>query len=45
LHYAKKKSKAVDAKEGVGGKGWCVLVDWEEGLTFAGREWGWSGGG
>lgn len=40
LDYAKANFKAAIAGDGGrGGEGWCVLVDGEEGLKAAGREW------
>ncbi|KAH8729024.1 CoA binding domain-containing protein [Phaeosphaeriaceae sp. PMI808] len=40
LEYAKANFKAAIAGDGGGGsEGWCVLVDGEEGLRLAGREW------
>ncbi|KAF2013067.1 NAD(P)-binding protein [Aaosphaeria arxii CBS 175.79] len=40
LEYARREFKAAIAGEGGnGGEGWCVLVDGEEGLKIAGREW------
>lgn len=40
LEYARKEFKAAIAGDGGdGGEGWCVLVDGEEGLRKAGREW------
>ncbi|KAF2271279.1 NAD(P)-binding protein [Westerdykella ornata] len=40
LEAARKDFKAVIAGEGGRGhEGWCVLVDGEEGLRTAGREW------
>lgn len=40
LEYARGTFKAAIAGEGGrGGEGWCVLVDGEEGLRLAGREW------
>jgi predicted CoA-binding protein len=40
LEYAKGAFKAAIAGEGGGGgEGWCVLVDGEDGLKAAGREW------
>ncbi|KAF2188716.1 NAD(P)-binding protein [Zopfia rhizophila CBS 207.26] len=40
LEYAKNEFKAAIAGEGGrGGEGWCVLVDGEEGLKAAGRDW------
>jgi hypothetical protein len=40
LDYAKANFKAAIAGQGGrGGEGWCVLVDGEEGLRVAGREW------
>lgn len=40
LEYAKQEFKAAIAGDGGrGGEGWCVLVDGEEGLKAAGREW------
>jgi hypothetical protein len=40
LQYARAQFKATIAGEGGrGGEGWCVLVDGEEGLRLAGREW------
>lgn len=40
LEYARAHFKAAIAGEGGrGGEGWCVLVDGEEGLKVAGREW------
>ncbi|KAF2787113.1 NAD(P)-binding protein [Melanomma pulvis-pyrius CBS 109.77] len=40
LEYARKEFKAaIGGDGGDGGEGWCVLVDGEEGLRKAGREW------
>ncbi|KAF2113447.1 CoA binding domain-containing protein [Lophiotrema nucula] len=40
LEYAQTNFKAAIAGDGGrGGEGWCVLVDGEEGLKVAGREW------
>ena len=40
LAYAQKEFRAAIAGDGGnGGEGWCVLVDGEEGLKAAGREW------
>lgn len=40
LQYARSQFKAAIAGEGGrGGEGWCVLVDGEEGLRLAEREW------
>jgi predicted CoA-binding protein len=40
LEYARANFKAAIAGNGGGGsEGWCVLVDGEEGLSLAGREW------
>jgi hypothetical protein len=40
LEYARANFKAAIAGNGGGGsEGWCVLVDGEEGLRLAGREW------
>lgn len=40
LAYAKREFKAAIAGDGGrGGEGWCVLVDGEEGLKAAEREW------
>lgn len=40
LEYARKEFKAAIAGDGGdGSEGWCVLVDGEEGLRLAGREW------
>ncbi|KAL6710983.1 hypothetical protein ACN47E_006858 [Coniothyrium glycines] len=40
LEYAKANFKAAIGGDGGGGsEGWCVLVDGEEGLDLAGREW------
>jgi predicted CoA-binding protein len=40
LEYARTQFKAAIAGEGGrGGEGWCVLVDGENGLKLAGREW------
>jgi predicted CoA-binding protein len=40
LEYAQANFKAAIAGNGGrGGEGWCVLVDGEEGLRLAGREW------
>ncbi|KAF2242850.1 NAD(P)-binding protein [Trematosphaeria pertusa] len=40
LQYARREFKAAIAGDGGrGGEGWCVLVDGEEGLKVAGREW------
>ncbi|EDU44394.1 conserved hypothetical protein [Pyrenophora tritici-repentis Pt-1C-BFP] len=40
LEYAKNNFRAAIAGDGGrGGEGWCVLVDGEEGLRIAGREW------
>ncbi|KAG9203425.1 hypothetical protein G6514_002792 [Epicoccum nigrum] len=40
LKYAQANFKAAIAGDGgVGGEGWCVLVDGEAGLKAAGREW------
>ncbi|KAL5119444.1 hypothetical protein ACEQ8H_002714 [Pleosporales sp. CAS-2024a] len=40
LEYAKANFKAaIGGDGGDGGEGWCVLVDGEEGLRLAGREW------
>ncbi|KAF1960688.1 NAD(P)-binding protein [Byssothecium circinans] len=40
LEYARREFKAAIAGDGGrGGEGWCVLVDGEEGLRIAGREW------
>ncbi|KAF2824378.1 NAD(P)-binding protein [Ophiobolus disseminans] len=40
LEYAKANFKATIAGNGGGGsQGWCVLVDGEDGLRFAEREW------
>ncbi|KAJ4291855.1 hypothetical protein N0V90_009751 [Kalmusia sp. IMI 367209] len=40
LDYAHKEFKAaIGGDGGGGGEGWCVLVDGEEGLSIAGREW------
>ncbi|PVH93630.1 NAD(P)-binding protein [Periconia macrospinosa] len=40
LEYARKEFKAAIAGDGGNGhEGWCVLVDGEEGLKAAGREW------
>ncbi|KAF1980135.1 NAD(P)-binding protein [Bimuria novae-zelandiae CBS 107.79] len=43
LEYARKEFKAaIGGEGGNGGEGWCVLVDGEEGLRVAGREWEWA---
>jgi hypothetical protein len=40
LEYAQANFEAAIAGNGGrGGEGWCVLVDGEEGLRLAGREW------
>jgi hypothetical protein len=40
LQYAKGNfTAAMGGDGGAGGEGWCVLVDGEEGLKVAGREW------
>jgi hypothetical protein len=40
LEYARANFKATIGGDGGGGsEGWCVLVDGEEGLRLAGREW------
>ncbi|KAF2714190.1 NAD(P)-binding protein [Pleomassaria siparia CBS 279.74] len=40
LEYARTEFKSAIAGDGGdGGEGWCVLVDGEEGLRIAGREW------
>jgi len=40
LDYATKEFKAAVGGEGGGGsEGWCVLVDGEEGLSSAGKDW------
>ncbi|KAF2035097.1 NAD(P)-binding protein [Setomelanomma holmii] len=40
LDYAKNNFKAaIGGNGGVGSEGWCVLVDGEEGLRVAEREW------
>ncbi|KMP06531.1 hypothetical protein DIZ76_014392 [Coccidioides immitis] len=40
LEYAKKNFKAaIGGEGGNGGEGWCVLVDGEDGLEAAGRDW------
>lgn len=40
LDYARREFKAAIAGDGGrGSEGWCVLVDGEEGLQIAGREW------
>ena len=40
LDYARNNFQAAIAGDGGwGGEGWCVLVDGEEGLRIAGREW------
>jgi predicted CoA-binding protein len=40
LEYAKASFKAaIGGNGGGGGEGWCVLVDGEEGLRLAEREW------
>jgi hypothetical protein len=40
LEYARANFKAAIGGQGGGGsEGWCVLVDGEEGLRDAGREW------
>ncbi|KAI9821201.1 MAG: hypothetical protein M1827_003935 [Pycnora praestabilis] len=40
LEYAKREFKAgVGGEGGGGGEGWCVLVDGEEGLSMAGKNW------
>lgn len=40
LEYAKANFKAAIGGDGGGGsEGWCVLVDGEEGLRLAEREW------
>ena len=40
LEYAKREFQAVIAGDGGrGGEGWCILVDGEEGMRIAGREW------
>ncbi|KAF2475813.1 NAD(P)-binding protein [Lindgomyces ingoldianus] len=40
LEYARKEFRVAIAGEGGrGGEGWCVLVDGEQGLKIAGREW------
>ncbi|KAF2877649.1 CoA binding domain-containing protein [Massariosphaeria phaeospora] len=40
VEYARREFKAAIAGEGGGGgEGWCVLVDGEDGLKKAGREW------
>ena len=40
LEYAKKNFKAtVGGEGGMGGEGWCVLVDGEDGLRAAERSW------
>jgi hypothetical protein len=40
LEYAKANFKAAIAGSGGGGgDGWCILVDGDEGLRLAGREW------
>jgi len=40
LKFAQREFKAAIAGEGGnGGEGWCVLVDGEDGLKKAGREW------
>ncbi|KAF1830721.1 NAD(P)-binding protein [Decorospora gaudefroyi] len=40
LEYARANFRAaIGGEGGGGGEGWCVLVDGEEGLRVAGREW------
>jgi hypothetical protein len=40
VEYAQDHFKAAIVGEGGrGGEGWCVLVDGEQGLKIAGREW------
>ncbi|KAF2437868.1 NAD(P)-binding protein [Karstenula rhodostoma CBS 690.94] len=40
IEYARREFKAaIGGDGGNGGEGWCVLVDGEEGLQAAGREW------
>lgn len=40
LEFAKRNFKAgVGGDGGNGGEGWCVLVDGEEALQAAGRQW------
>lgn len=40
MEYARREFKAaIGGDGGNGGEGWCVLVDGEEGLNAAGREW------
>jgi len=40
LAYAKANfNAAIGGEGGGGGEGWCVLVDGEEGLRLAEREW------
>jgi len=40
LDYAKNNFKAgVGGDGGHGGEGWCVLVDGEDALRAAGRQW------
>lgn len=40
LEYARANFEAaIGGEGGGGGEGWCVLVDGEEGLRVAGREW------
>ncbi|KAJ4360438.1 uncharacterized protein N0V89_001001 [Didymosphaeria variabile] len=40
IEYARREFKAtIGGNGGNGGEGWCVLVDGEEGLKSAGREW------
>ncbi|KAF1946950.1 NAD(P)-binding protein [Clathrospora elynae] len=40
LEYARANFRAaIGGVGGGGGEGWCVLVDGEEGLRVAGREW------
>lgn len=40
LEYARKEFKAaIGGEGGNGGEGWCVLVDGEDGLKAAEREW------
>ncbi|KAI9879136.1 MAG: hypothetical protein M1830_009395 [Pleopsidium flavum] len=40
LAYAKREFKAgIGGDGGRGGEGWCVLVDGEEAMRAAGREW------
>lgn len=40
IEYARREFKAaIGGDGGNGGEGWCVLVDGEEGLRVAEREW------